>query len=335
MTTNSEIDRQTDNIEQVKIGKKNIILDATLLTAIMRCGRYSDLRFNLNLMPITGKSNSLETGSIVHKFLEVYYGSQIKGVNRKDSIGFAMAAAEMYIQGCPYCTNFVPSESIPKPTCGHKINDYPGVVNTPKDDEKYKLGWLYVLDTCAQYAEHWKNDHWVPLEVETVKGKIIYEDDEIRVLWKAKLDWTADSNQGIFPIDHKTMKMRRDSLSLNNQFMGQCVVMGTSNVFINKIGFQSTLKPEEKFTRHPISYSSQRLNEWMTETVPYYAKLLLMYNESEHYPPNYGSCETKFGFCEFHKVCESNPMDREDTIKKLFVVGAPWNPTSADDMNGD
>lgn len=332
-------------VENIAGGKKNIVLDATMLTSLMTCARFADLRFNHSLVSLNGKSNSLECGSIVHKFLEVYYGSMIHGMDKEKAFQHGMAAAEMYIRGCPHCTNFEPTvpparpggytideaEALgyfSRPKCGHPPNEYPGVQNTPIETEGYKTGWKWVLTTCEQYHVHYKSDYWVPLEVEVVKGKILYEDDEIRILWKAKLDLTSDTNQGIYPIDHKTMKQRRETLSLNNQFIGQCIIMGTRNVIINKIGFQATLKPAEKFVRAPISYSAARLMEWQSEILPYYAKLLLMYSESGHFPPNYSACEGKFGPCIFTKVCEADPMMREEELKINFKVGPEWNPTN-------
>lgn len=319
-------------VDKVMGGKTNIILDATILSTIMACPRLADFRFNLNLHSISGKSNSLECGSIVHKFLEVYYQSIIDGARKEQARGFAFAGAELYITGCKFCTDFVSTPEQPKPICGHKANDYPGVKNTPKESEGNLTGWHYVLDTCDQYLIFWKNDHWVPLETETVHGEVLYEDDEIRILWKAKLDIVWDTNQGIFPGDHKTMKQRRKDNSMSNQFMGQCLLMKCQKVFKNKVGFQSSLKPEEKFTRPPINYSSTRLIEWQSQTLPYYAKLLMMYAESGHFPPNFNHCEGKYGDCAFYEhVCSSDPEMREQGIKAHFYVGPEWNPTNDED----
>src|SRR6185295_1108518 len=210
--TLSEVDINTI-VDRPLGGKSNIIMDATLLTSLMSCPRLTDFRFNHNFTSIDGKSNSLECGSIVHTFMEYYYVSLIKGIKRSDAIGYGMAAAETYISGCKYCTDFTPhlcpacnEETKPycvecnrigqiiKPICGHKINEFPGVKNTPKEPdksnprEKYKTGWAWVLETCQQYVDFYQNDHWIPLFVETVKGEVLYEDDEIRILWKAKLD---------------------------------------------------------------------------------------------------------------------------------------------------
>lgn len=339
-------------------GKSNIIMDATILSTLMSCPRLADFRFNMNLQANVGKSSSLETGSLVHKFLEIYYKSITLGVSKQQAEGFAFAAAELYIRGCTYCTGFEPYDCkncvgsgiwhpdptsdvtekcavcdgtgiIKKPECGHPANEFPGVVNTPRESEGTKIGWQHALDTCKEYLDFWKNDFWVPLETEVVKGINIYEDDDIRVMWKAKLDLTVDTNQGIYSVDHKTMKQRRDTNSMNAQFMGQCLVMGTRNAFINKIGFQKTLKPEEKFMRTAMSYSAPRLLEFQSQTVPFYAKLLLMYAENEHFPPNFSHCENKYGNCPFYRdVCSSDPDMREENIRLNFVVGPVWNPTN-------
>ena len=314
-----------DIIPQVK---KNIILDATLLTSIMECGRKTDLRFNHSLVQMSGKSNSLECGSIVHKVLEVYYDSLSKGFKRDLAIANGMTAGELYIKGCPHCSEFIPSDGIDKPPCLHGINEYPGVKNTPMESEGYKTGWKYVLSTCEQYFEHYKNDFWTPIETEIVKREVLFEDDSIRIMWKAKLDLTVDTNQGIYPVDHKTMKQRRDTLSINNQFIGQCLIMKTRSVIINKIGFQTSLKPEEKFTRAMVSYSADRLLEWQSEILPYWAYQLLNMSESDYWPTNFTNCESKYGNCMYTGVCEADRGMREEELKLHFIPTVKWDPSN-------
>lgn len=338
--TLTETDIQTA-VEIPLGGKKNVILDSQILTALMSCFTLTDYRFNHNLISIGGKSNSLEAGSLVHVFLEYYYKHRIMGVSRNEAAGFAMAAAETYIAGCAHCTGFTPhTETQPngafllvnKPTCGHKVDEFPGLQNTPPDSEGYKIGWKFVLQTCEEYVNHYKNDAWIPIDVETVKGKIIYEDDEIRILWKSKIDLTVDTlNAGILSVDHKTMKQRRDTLSLNNQFKGQCIVMETRNVVINKVGFQKTLPADQRFQRVVIPYSSDRLIEWAGTTVPFWARMMIFCAENGFWPMNFSNCETKYGNCAFKEVCEANPNMREHELKQRFMVGKPWNPVNEGD----
>jgi hypothetical protein len=338
-------------VEKVAGGRTNIIMDSQILTGLMECPRKMDFRFNMNLQSIKGKSNSLECGSIVHKYLEVFNICVINGMDREKAHAFGMTAAETYIRGCEFCTGFTPHRCecvvddvinpsciecngtglIKKPKCGHRVDDFPGVKSTPVESEGYKTGWKWVLQTCEEYHEYYKNDYWVPLEVEVVKQRILYEDDEIRILWKAKLDLTADTNQGIYPIDHKTMKQRRSQTSLNNQFMGQCLMMNTRSVIIDKVGFQTTLKPQEKFERPMVSYSGERLTEWYSDTLPFWAKMMIMFADVGHFPPNYTNCEGKYGPCAFKYVCESDPDMREEELKQGFIVGPKWNPTNDED----
>lgn len=326
--------------------KKNIVLDATTLTTLMSCARLADFRFNYHFQSIDGKSNSIECGSITHKILEVYYRERIKGFNHANAVGAALAAGNMYIQGCKYCTDFEPQQSIcpnctgkacpeccngsilTKPECNHQPNEYPGVKNTPADSttRPKRTGYRWVLETCEQYFDFYQVDRWVPLFVEEVKGKVLYEDDDIRILWKAKLDLGVDTNNGIYPVDHKTMQQNRSQLSLNNQFIGQCLLMESRTVIINKIGFQISLKPAEKFTRAVISYSADRLLEWQSEILPYWANFLVHCQETGYYPPNFTHCDGKFGWCQFAKdICQADKNMREEELKKGFIVGEPWD----------
>lgn len=152
----------------------------------------------------------------------------------------------------------------------------------------------------------------------------------MRIMWKAKLDLTTDTNQGIYPCDHKTMKQRRDQHKLVNQFKGQCLVMDVQKVIVNKVGFQTTLKPEEKFIRNLVTYSYNQLDEWQSTTLPYYAAMLITYNETGYWPPNYSNCDAKYGKCPFLSTCESDPGMRQEELQKNFIVGPKWDPINED-----
>jgi hypothetical protein len=278
---------------------KNIVLDNTVFSTLMSCPRLSNFRFGQNLIGIRGKSPSLEMGTIAHVIVEYYYKGLMAGAYRQNSIDLGMQAGR----------NFA--------------NDKNEVKNTTPEDIEL------VFTTMEQYFDFYKNDDWSPVAVELVKGEVVYEDDEIRILWKAKMDAIVKSTQmGELPMDHKTMRQRRDTLSLNNQFMGQCVVNHCNRVIINKIGFQTSLKSNEKFTRPVMFYSAERLMEWQSEILPYYAKLMLLYEEADYWPPNFTHCENKYGFCPFKEVCEAPPSLRGDELRSHFVIGEPWDPAN-------
>ena len=292
--------------------KKNVIMDATVLTALMNCSRYLDFRFNSNYIPISGKGNPLDAGILVHLILEKYNQALIAGNSRVNAICIGMAAGQKF-----YTEN---STNIP--------------IDNVKDDRgKLKeVGYNYIVSTMESYFERWKNNNWTPVEAERVRGLIVYEDDEIRVFYKAKIDLIADTyDLGLAVIDYKTMKQKRDALSLNNQFRGQCLVTKTRTVFIDKIGWQQTLEPEEKFVRQPISYSAEILAEQI-ELIGYYAKILIQLREQNYYPPNFTNCD-KWNGCIFRHVCEANPSDRQRVLNEHFVIGETWDPGNEDDSD--
>jgi hypothetical protein len=316
-------------VDIIPAPKKNVIMDATSMSSLMSCGRFFDIRFNHRMVSMKGKSNSLEVGSLVHKVLEVYYKHKINGFPTSTCIGNALTAGQLYVMGCPKCAGFIGDHD---PECGHEADEYPGMMNTPENSAGFTTGWRFALDTCEQYFNFYKNDAFIPLSVENVKGTVIYEDDEIRVMWKAKFDLVVDTNQiGIVSIDHKTFKQRRDKSTLSNQFMGHCALLKSRNVIVNKIGLQTTLKIEERLTREVLSFSADRLDEWRNEIIPYYAYKYIQYSESNYWPPDYTHCDTMFGPCPYKGVCESDRGMREEELRLNFIKAPIWDPTNKED----
>jgi len=236
----------------------------------------------------------------------------------------------LYVIGCPHCAGFTEVDG--KPSCQHEPDEYPGLQNTPEHSEKWDVGWKFALDTCEQYFEFYKSDSFIPLQVEHVKKEILYEDDEIRVGWKAKLDLIIDTNQiGIVSMDHKTFKQRRDKTTLNNQFSGHCLLLKSRNVIVNKIGLQTTLKINERLTREVISFSADRLIEWQSEILPYYAYKYVQYMESGYWPPDWTHCDNMFGACPYKQVCEADRGMREEVLRNNYQLAPIWDPRNPGD----
>lgn len=283
----------------VKEGRvTNVVLDSQLLTSIMSCARKADYTFNQNWRSKKGKSNSLECGSIAHTILEFYNKSLASGKNRDEAIAIGYEAGQEYIKGYSETNKYVTNpEDV-------------GLKNTPLEPYDGMPNWTItveqVLKTMEQYFDYYRNDMWSIVSVEDVRGRLIYADDDIRILWKAKYDLVVDTNGGIMSVDHKTMKQRKDTILLNNQFIGQCAILHSRNVIVNKIGWQKTVAPKEKFTRPVLSYSPDIIAEWVNETVPFWARMWVAFNEAGHFPPNHTSCSNEYGPCVFYEdVCKN------------------------------
>lgn len=272
------------------IKKKNVILDSQIITTLQGCDRKADFRFNHSLVPIRGKSKSLEKGSLVHEFLEAFYRSLKDGVSRSIAESNGHIAGEAFIKE---------------------------MKNTPIEEA------MDALEVCHKYLKHRRNDSWKVIDVECGRGEVVYEDDEIRVLYKVKYDLIVDTSQEMFPVDHKSMSRNGETLDLNNQFMGQCLLMKTRKMMINKIGFQKSLKPDEQFVRVFMNYSADRLAEFV-ELIGYYAKVMINNTETGYWPPRFTSCDKFFG-CEYKHVCQGDRLDRNRLLKEQFVVSEPWD----------
>lgn len=295
---------------------KRVILDATTLTAFQLCEEYYNLRHNHNLIPIGGKGRGLEGGSMMHEMLATYYRTQMAGLHRDDRIASAISTGQTFITGCEHCIN-------PDVKCIiHTDHPFTGLESLTIEEAHDVLG------NFQQYVERWKNDSWTTVNVEYVKGKVIYEDDELSLLWKAKIDWEVDNLEGIFSVDHKTFSRRERTLNTDNQFIGQSIVTEQTKVFVNKIGTQKTVKPEEKFERITLNYTKNRMAEWINECASY-AYDLLAIHESGSYRHRFKMCSGKYGPCRYNEVCEGEPSDRQRILlEKYKIADKVWDVTN-------
>jgi len=305
--------------EVVMEGKTaNVVLDSQLFSSFMGCARKGNYRFNRNLVSTKGKSNALECGSYVHTIFEHYYRAIIAGKSKGDAISIGFDAGDEYVRGYHPDNKYVLDA------------DEKGIHNTPLTaadaSSPYQTSIEQARQTMDEYFQHYLNDMWTPIAVEEVRGDLIFEADDIRIIWKAKYDLIVDTSAGLMSVDHKTMKQRKDTMTLNNQFMGQCLVLKNRTVIVNKVGFQKTVKPHDKFTRPGINYTFDNLEEQRTEVIPYYARMWVAYKEANFYPPNYQQCENKFGMCEFYEdICRNDRGMREEALKIFFKEDRPWD----------
>lgn len=299
------------------MAKHNIAFDATILSTLMSCPLLFDRRFNKNLVSKEGKNNSLECGILVHLIAEHFGKAIINGKSRNDAIDIGFAAGKEYLTGYTPINLYVtdPTEKGFTGPAENEKNKYGGMI----------IGHKWVFETMQQYFDFWRNDSYTIVAVEETRGRVIYEDDDLRVLWKAKFDRIVDLPNGFTSCDIKTSKQRRDTLSLNNQFLGHCALLHSRNVLIDKIGFQTSLQPRDKFDRVIMNYSVDRVAEWINEIVPHYARMLIAYTEAETFPPNFTHCENKYGKCQFVECCEQDRNMRDEFLRLNFKEGKVWD----------
>jgi hypothetical protein len=180
-----------------------------------------------------------------------------------------------------------------------------------------------VIKHFKDYAEFYTYDEWHPLAVEEVGSKVLYQDSDLKIYYNYKIDLIAEKGHMVAPFDHKTGKMRKDPLSLSNQFIGYCYALGTNYIVMNKIGFQKTLPPAERFQRFIFNIDNNRIEEWKKNAI-WWLKRYAECIETNDYPMNLTSCD-KYSGCIFRRVCEADPNDREYKLARDFDTIEKWD----------
>lgn len=182
------------------------------------------------------------------------------------------------------------------------------------------------INTWRAYCIYYKDDPWEPLAVEAPFSVILYEGETVRVVFEGRMDLVAQNplqNNMKLIVDHKTGSRNSTPTGLSNQFMGYCVVGGTTLAVMNRIGFQKTLPPAKKFVRHILSYPKSVLEEWVKVTV-WRAIFVDACVQEGHFPPDFTKCD-EYGGCQYREVCLTPPDARPDKLQRFFRVAEAYD----------
>ena len=272
-----------------------IVLDATMLDMFLLCPARFNYRFNLNKTGIE-KAKPLDRGTIVHVGCESYYGA-LAGKMKFDS------AVETMVKSM--------NLAIASEEC-----------ELSADDAKR------TIDVMLENVTFWRTAD-SNLQIKQVEQSFIYElysDEVVRIMMMGKIDLLCDDKiSSNLPYDHKSYDREYPTKRLTNQFLNYANAVSSNYLIVNKIGFQKTLPPEQKFKRIPLSYDPLIIEQWKANTVTICMNYLNCAIEKE-WPMNFTSCDKFNRLCEYFEVCDSS--GDEAKIYKLstnFKTVEPWD----------
>ncbi len=201
----------------------------------------------------------------------------------------------------------------------------------PDDSER-------VIEVFRDYCTHRCDDKWDKIiAVEQTGSFILFENEEYKIIYQVKIDLILElDNLPLIGVDHNSASRRSADIigpdgsvfppeSLSNQFMGYCVALGTNNFIKNEIGFQRTLKPNDRFVRKMISYSNDNLDEWKDEAAWWLMRAAADSTQGI-FPRNLTSCD-KYGGCQYRAVCKADRDLRERKLGVMFEQRSEkWDP---------
>jgi hypothetical protein len=283
--------------------KNNIIFDGSILNEVSLCGQKYEFSHERNLRPVEGKATPLEEGDLLHHIFEKYYKAiRDRGVEIVyDNDKFKSLIDE--------CVAFGEEYSLEK-------NLTPDEAST-------------VIFQFQEYAKHYRMDGVSVKVVEEPFITPLHEEEDLAIFYTGKIDLIGEvPNFGPCIMDHKKAARTQVPSSLSNQFTGYSFATGIRLVMINKVGFQKTLAPEDRFKRYPLYYTESQIQRWKENTI-WWGRQLAFYIENNTWPENRTSCD-KYGGCIFSPICEAGTEEaREWIIKSRFVVGEPWDVTAS------
>lgn len=276
--------------------KKFVRVDSQLLSCLGRCTREAQLVFLNNLVPIERKV-AFERGSIIHASFQTYYEHLMAQASWNDA----------FTKGCEAGLAFA--------------------MTTDIDNAEV----MRVMSIIEEYFNYRKDESWIPLAVETTFSQILYDSDDLQVLYEGRIDLIVENSQNLrFPVDHKSVSMRTQQTELQNQFMGYCWATGCKTFVVNEIGLHKTkMKSDERFQRLVLSYNEALIQEWVWSSVAT-IKQWVQSMEASVYHPNFSQCQRRFGSCDFVRVCAAEPDFRAEVIKREFNVREEWDPLERD-----
>lgn len=291
MDTENQTENQTEQLT-----KRVVAVDSQILNNMETC-YYKWYLYNLMNYRPKNKSKAFDKGWLVHEIIRAYYTAKIDKQSWAESVKIAMEIGHMKVQE----------------------------VNLPLEDI------TQAIETCNQYMNFYRGELWKPLAVEEKFSYKFYEDAELIILYEGIVDLRVETDvDPNHPVDHKTTSRNDQIHPLNNQFIGYCRAHNASRMTINRLGFQKSLKAEEKFTRHLKSYSKEVQEEWAQDVI-HTVKMGILHHDMGIFPRNFTSCDGKYGPCMFSDPCGTELKAREWKLKVEFdQPDEGWDPLARD-----
>jgi hypothetical protein len=283
----------------------NIQVDSTVLSMFMACPRKYEYVMKRHLVPAKGIKPAFKRGSIVHDALLAYWRERIKTGDYQMAVQSAVRKAKEQFD---------------------KESMFTG-------DEK-----LYNLGVILEFLKYIQGMNWIPLEAEKFFRIPVYEDQNLKLrIWlTGRIDLIVKTPQiECLPIDLKTESERWFHTQMSNQFRIYCMACEVNLLGVQRVGFQEKLEVKDKFKLELLPFDPDILEEWRTETLPYYVKQLMIAHEDNYFPMNTTNCVHGHFKCEFSDAndqgfCNVSRNIREQKLSRYFVIGEPWDPSKTD-----
>lgn len=272
-----------------------IALDSQILDAIQKCPFYCYLNFMKNY-----RTNEvilpMQRGDLGHTLLESYYKLLKAGVSWDEAVEKSAVIGREHYQ--TLSLDLQTSE--------------------------------WIVKNFYDYTEYYKHDGIRVIGVEESFSMVIYESDELIILYEGKIDLHAElPNLGISVMDHKWRAAKADYYPLDNQLLGYATYVKSNLVYVNEVGLQKSYEPERRFRRVPIPIGEGVKERWIKNTIMW-AKILDNSIQTNVWPQSHLKTApigvTQCVKCTYNRICNSeNDEEMARKIQDHFHIGKRWD----------
>lgn len=283
---------------------RNIIFDSQILNSVQLCGARTYYQFYMHLRT-PAMPTPIEEGDLLHKMLE-FYNKKIMADNTiiYEDMKWHHLMEEATVFGQLHSTHLSLS---------------------PAETSE-------VMYQFEEFTDHTRYNGFVPLQIEQPFLIKLYDDGDIGIYYTGKIDlvhYHPVHGQDVVT-DYKKASRTQEPGPESNQFTGYAYAMreaGIKIVNVYKVGFQKTLKREDRFKQYPLFYSDQQLERWKNNTI-WWGKQLMFYEDTETWPENRTSCD-KYSGCPYRALTNASSDEARQWIAtSQFIVGEKWDPTA-------
>lgn len=259
--------------------KFTLSINSHSLTNFQRCESYYLFNDLVGIEPIK-KREALSKGTLVGRYLNLYYYNKIKP---KRLFSKCLGNALFWV---------------------YKFS---------KELEWSQTQAFDLFQVLVKYHQTYKSETWKPVAIESGFSKTLYEDEDNLIVYEGRVDLVIEDSGKLKPVDHKTEKHRNPIYEFNNQAIGYCWALGSTEFIYNYL----TLTKVPEFYRqvHPISQA--QIDSWITRTTDWAFRIKAAIVEKVFLPSM--QCVSQYGRCPFSLICEQP----KDDIKK-FIIGANY-----------
>lgn len=276
------------------MAKVNIVMDMSQYDMFLLCPERFNNRYNRNLTLPT-KEMRLDRGTVVHVGCEVYYDALKKGAIYADAVTAALSKVR---EAAVTASDLEPE-----------------VVNR-------------ILDVMEEYFDYWRvaDQNFHIVDVERPFLYLLYEDEEVRIHLAGKIDLIVSDNQYTnLPYDHKSYDRDSEVTRMPNQFKCYSHAVKSNFLIVNRIGFQKTLKPHEKFKRIPLSYDPLIHEQWRRNVIANIFRYLECV-ATGYWPMNETSCDKFNRKCEYFEPCDASGVEAKMyKLSSNYITVEPWD----------